>query len=120
MKNSKGAHTTFHKFEDWLIKNFGENYNDRLFGYEAMCQIEEYIKENKEIKIVHCDDDAFAGSIIVLIPHPTMGISVKFIPQCTNVQNTFFLYDNHYDILMKVLTEMKYVYEENKNEENIR
>ena len=83
----------------------------RLVGYEVIEKVERYIKKCcPEIKTIHCDDHHHAGSIILLIPHPKMGISVIFIPQCTTIQNQFFLYENHCKALVKGLTEMKTVY----------
>lgn len=94
------------------------NFNDhelsrRIVGYEVMCKVEKYIKRCcPEIKIVRCDDDVHAGSDLLLIPHPKMGISVMFIPQCTGTQNRFFLYSNHFTMLMRELKSMSYVYTE--------
>lgn len=135
-------HKTWHKFEKWLTKTFGKDlysewkfmefpqtngkikkikYRDfneyelskRLSGYEAMCKIEKYInKYQPEIRIVKCDDSMYAGSFILLIPHPTHGITVMFIPQCTSIQNQFFLYEGHFKMLMKELTLMKKIYKE--------
>lgn len=119
MENLNDAHGVYHKFEKWLIETLGENYNSYLFGYKVICKIEDYVKNNPEIKIVHCDDDTFASSILVLIPHPTRGITIKFIPQCTELQNTFFLYDRSYDKLIEALNEMKYVYGEDKKENTL-
>ena len=116
MENLNSVREASQKFEKFLIEMLGENYNSYLFRYKAICKIEEYAKNNPEIKVVHCDDDVFASSIIVLIPHPTRGITVKFIPQCTELQNTFFLYDRSYEKFIETLNEMKYVYNENKNE----
>jgi hypothetical protein len=45
-----------------------------------------------------------------------MGISIMFVPQCTDVQNMFFLYDKHYNELVRVLNEMKYIYGIDKEE----
>lgn len=110
MENLNSVSEAYQKFEKFLIEMLGGNYNSYLFGYKVICKIEEYIKNNPEIKVVHCDDDVFASSIIVLIPHPTRGITVKFIPQCTELQNTFFLYDRSYEKFVETLNEMKSVY----------
>ena len=76
-----------------------------------MCKINKYVaKKCHEIKIINCDDSVHAGSDILLIPHHSHGITVIFIPQCTNVQNQFFLYENHYKMLLKALKEMADVY----------
>jgi len=139
-KNFTETHRVWHKFSDWLIKKYGKdlysdwkfmefkdnegkkkkikyrNFNEyelsrRLIGYEVMKDIERYTKRYcTEIKIVYCDDSYHAGSYILLIPHPKMGITVMFIPQCTGTQNEFFLYDNHFKMLMDELNKMKYVY----------
>ena len=86
----------------------------RLVGYEAMCKVGKFIKRCcPEIKIIRCDDSLYASSDILLIPHPNHGITVIFIPQCTNIQNQFFLYKNHHKELVKVLREMGKVYGKN-------
>ena len=140
MKKSNDVHKTWHKFNKWLINKYGKDlygpevvqeitdnrgkiqkykykhfdesaFEQRLVGYDVMEAIEKYAKKNApEIKIVNCDDDVHAGSILVLIPHPTMGISVMFIPQCTGIQNRFFLYGGHYKSLIKTLQEMEKTY----------
>lgn len=138
--NGNRIHRVYHQFHNWLIKtygkdlygewvvntidlgngkkkklkyrNFNENeFNSRLVGYEVIENVERYIKRYcKEIKIVHCDDHYNSGSIILLIPHIEHGITVMFIPQCTSIQNTLFLYENHYKDLIKGLEKTKYVY----------
>lgn len=141
---SKMPHEIWHKFSGWMIKTFGKDlhgawqfmegtksngkkykikyrsFDDlelsrRLIGYEAMCKVEKYVKRCcPEIKIIRCDDSIYAGSDILLIPHPNHGITIMFIPQCTSVQNQFFLYKNHYNELVKALKEMKTVYSKNE------
>lgn len=133
------CHKTWHKFSNWMEKTFGQDlfgewqdiqlfpngkkfkhrdfneleFNNRIAGYEVLCKIEKYVKRYcPEIKIVRCDDDSYSGSDILLIPHPTHGITVLFIPQCTTIQNKFFLYQGHYNSLLKALKEMKYVYKD--------
>jgi len=138
---SKSSHAIWHKFSNWLIKNFGKDlygewvvneikneetgkilkmrYRDfnefelskRLVGYDVMTKIEKFVKRScPEIRICRCDDSIYAGSDILLIPHPKHGITMMFIPQCTSVQNQMFLYDNHCKNLIKELTKMQKVY----------
>ena len=71
-----------------------------------MTTIEEYVKKHPQIKIVRCDDSAYAGSDIVLIPHPKHGIRVMFFPQCTPIQNEFFLYGSDFQNLITALIKM--------------
>ena len=112
-------HTIWHKFEDWLIETFGEDYNSKLSGFDVIEKVEDYVKKNvPEIKIVYVDDTLYSSSIILLIPHFEHGISVMFIPQCTEVQNTFFLYDSHFTKLIEELNKMKYVYKYLNEDEN--
>lgn len=96
------------------IKHRGFNdyeLSKRLVGHEVIDKIERYIKRCcQEIKIIRCDDSLHAGSIILLIPHPKHGITVMFIPQCTGIQNQFFLYKQDYKQLVKELTKMEKVY----------
>jgi len=139
-ERSREMHKIWHKFSGWLIKTYGKDLHgkwirhkmkvdgkiktfkyrsfddyqlsQRLCGYEVMVRIEKYIKRScPEIKIVHCDDEIHAGSILLLIPHPKHGITMMFIPQLTGIQNQWFLYGGHYKMLMSTLEEMKYVYE---------
>ncbi len=137
---AKSSHKVWHKFSNWLVKTYGKglhgkwrtqtikdingkihklksrSFNDfelskRLVGYEVQLRVERYVKRYcPEIKIVGCDDDHYASSDLLLIPHPNHGITIIFIPQCTHTQNQFFLYGNHHKILMKELKSMKYVY----------
>lgn len=138
----KTTHQIWYKFSNWMIKTFGKDlhsewdfievignngkkvklkhrsFNDlelsrRLVGYDAMCKVEKFVKRAcPEIKIIRCDDSVYAGSNILLIPHPNHGITVIFIPQCTTIQNQFFLYKNHYKELMKSLKQMGTIYGE--------
>jgi hypothetical protein len=133
---TKLTHGVWHKFSNWLIKTYGQDlhgewlyldninkkYKYRLFddaklakrlvGYDVMSRVESYCKRYcPEIKILSCDDSVHASSTLLLIPHPTMGITVIFIPQCTGIQNQFFLYKRHCENLIDALTEMKQVYE---------
>lgn len=110
-KDDKGKKKTF-KF-----RSFNEfELSKRLTGYDVMVKLERYIKTYlPEIKIIPCDDDGYASSILLLIPHPAHGISIMFIPQCTEIQNRFFLYEGHYKSLLKGLQELKQVYKENKS-----
>lgn len=138
-EHSEMIHRTWHKFNKWLRKTFGSDlyqppiknkfkingktktiktypfdkmeFQKRLCGYEVIERVERYVKKQcPEIKIVNCDDDHHAGSILLLIPHPEHGITIMFIPQCTYTQNVFFLYDNHHKKLIEELEKMKYVY----------
>lgn len=107
----KKVHKIWHKFEKFLISNFGENYHDNLAGYECQLKIEKFIKNKcPEIKIVKCDDEVFASSILLLVPHPSMGITILFVPQCTKIGNHFFLYEGHFNMLTEELEKMKKIY----------
>lgn len=118
-KRIKKIHGTYHKFHAWLVKTFSKGVPDHLqrhlAGYEVMETVEKWIKRNApEIKICWCDDDHHASSMLLLIPHPDLGITVMFIPQLTSVQNQFFLYGNHYQKLMEELGKMGKVYKNKK------
>ncbi len=141
---AKSCHKVWHQFSNWLIKTYGKELhgkwktmsfkNDKgkvskfkyrsfdevslsrkLVGYEVQKRMENYVNRFcPEIKIVNCDDSSYSTSRIFLIPHPTHGITVMFIPQCISVQNQFFLYENHFKQLVKSLKEMKSVYKKIK------
>jgi hypothetical protein len=134
-------HFIWHKFYNYIIRTYGKDlhgevqymefkdengkkrrlkhrsFNDyklshRLVGHEVIKRIENYCKRYlPEIKIVRCDDSVYSGSVILLVPHPNHGITVMFLPQCTNIQNQFFLYGGHYKQLMKALSEMESIYD---------
>ena len=76
-----------------------------------MRKIEKFIKKNPDIIEVRCDDDVHAGSSLYLIPHENKkeywGTTVLFVPQCTPDKNTFFLYPEHLDNLIKELQEIQ-------------
>lgn len=137
-------HRVYHQFHNWLVKTYGENlhgewvinyitqangkkkklkyrsfneneFNRRLVGYEVIENVERYVKRYcKEIQIVRVDDSYHAGSIILLIPHINHGITTMFIPQCTSIQNSFFLYGSDFNELIKGLEKLKYVYKKRK------
>ena len=134
------VHKVYHKFYNWLVKTFGSdlhgewyeyevsgengkgkvlkyrNFNElelnrRLVGYDVISKITRYVNRYcPEIKVISCDDSTYSGSCILLIPHPKHGITIMFIPQCTSIQNTMFLYDDHYELLVKELKNMRKVY----------
>lgn len=107
------VHEIWHKFEGFLIDSYGEDYHSELSGYEVMEKVEGFInKECPDIKIVKCDDEVYSSSFLVLVPHPKHGITIIFIPQCTTIQNHFFLYESHFKNLTKALDEMKKVYKD--------
>lgn len=82
-------------------------FSRRIIGYDKQVEIERYIKRYcKEIEIIRCDDSVYASSVILLVPHPKHGITVLFIPQCTRVQNQFFLYPEHTLKLLKALNRL--------------
>jgi hypothetical protein len=91
------------KFHDFLEKNFGKDWKN-LYGWDAIEKIRKYAEKNKQIKICPCDDDHFSSSILILIPHFKMGHTVIFVPQNSITQNQFFLYPNHRNKLIEVLT----------------
>lgn len=141
------THRVWYKFSGWLQRTYGKdlfknasfeikdaagknkkirykNFNEyelskRLVGYEVIVRIERYVKRFcPEIKIISCDDSVHAGSSILLIPHPGHGITILYIPQCTEIQNQFFLYESHCTQFLKELNKMKRVYAYDKKYKN--
>jgi len=138
--DAEEMHRIWHKFSKWLANTYGKDlygpwvinkikksdgkiltlkyrsFNDyelskRLCGYEVICKVEKYVKKYcPEIRILSCDDESYSGSTLLLIPHPNHGITVMFIPQCTSIQNQFFLYNGHFKRLLQNLHEMKEIY----------
>ena len=79
----------------------------KMIGYPAMCRVDAYVKKHPEIKVVSVDDAFHASSSVVLVPHPKMGITAIYIPQCaTNELNHFFLYPTHARPLVEAIAEM--------------
>jgi len=128
---TKKIHKIYHNFCDYMKKWYFEYYfenkfdkksgefvkgkrqlkvfsSENLVGYIAQKRIEKYVESHPEIKIVRCDDSVFSTSIIVLIPHPTMGITFLYVPQNnTNIKNELFLYPDHSEMLIKELIKMR-------------
>jgi hypothetical protein len=81
-------------------------------GWQLMEKVRKWAKKYPSVMIVRCDDDYFAGSDLVLIPHENdysyMGTSVNYIPQCTGEEAiTFFLYPHHRHGLAGALAVLK-------------
>ncbi len=135
----KTPHKIWHQFSNFLEKAYGKDlivkkkipftnekgetkeikYNflntaelsKKLVGIKVIERVTRYINLYcKDIKIVNCDDESYSGSILLLIPHPEHGITIIFIPQNTTIQNTFFLYPEHSNKLLKELKKMKLKY----------
>lgn len=119
-KNYDDIHRIWNKFYDWALLTFGSDIKDttntydlysRFVGYEVIEKVEIFVRDEcPEIKIIWCDDEIFSSSIILLIPHPKMGISMIFIPQNTMTQNVMFFYENHMEQMINAINELKYVY----------
>ena len=100
-KETKILHGDWHNFSKtfrpWNKKK-GEQWIDK--GYSLMLKVEKWLKKHPRCYQISCDDNAFASSMLVFVPHYTprgwMGITVVFIPQCTGEDPTpFFLYPSH-------------------------
>lgn len=120
LKEYKKMHGIYWNFINWLFRvtkvpknDYRELYKS-LSGFELIEKVESYAKRHKEIRITTVDDDSHSGSIMVYIPHPTHGVTMLFIPQCTTISNTWFLYQSHLDEMVKILKEMKVVYKEGR------
>ena len=81
--------------------------SSKMIGSEAIKRIEKYVLKHPNIRIVNVDDDVYAGSIVLLIPHPEHGISLIFVPQCTEIQNRFFMYPSHISRFLIELEKMQ-------------
>lgn len=113
LKSKSETHRIWHKFSNWLTKTYGEDLwgeeqilkigekdlkfksfdeyalSQKLVGYDVMNRVSKYVKRYcPEIKEIYCDDAVHASSSIFLIPHPKMGITILYIPQCTNIQKS--------------------------------
>lgn len=131
LPSTKKVHKTWHEFCDYMSKWYYEYYyplrydkksnkcvkskrrlkafsSKNMQGYKTMVRVERYVEKHPEIQIVKCDDSVFSSSMIVLVPHPTMGISFIYIPQNnTYIQGELFLYPDHSEELIEKLTKMR-------------
>ncbi len=107
MSTTDNIHATWHSF----CEKFGEGMMGdsfaNLVGDEKMTEVEEWAKEYPDVKIAKCDDNHNDTSLLVLIPHPTHGISVVFVPQATYQKDYFFLNSAHQKNLIKLLKDIK-------------
>ena len=109
---SRNVHFVWHRFckyfEDSKSDEFPPPYKWK--GYALMCKIRKFVKKYpQDIRILRCDDDYHAGSILVTILHRSkydfMGTTVIFVPQCTGESPIrFFLYPGHDTDMIKELT----------------
>ena len=106
-------HIIWNQFKAFLVANLGEDYNNKLVGWEVIELVERYAEEHDEIRVITVEDASYTSSILVLVPHPEHGITVIFIPQHSKTTNQFFLYGRHFRELTKELIEMSEIY---KNE----
>lgn len=114
MHNSWWEFTKFLEEITGLNQHLSGSFNlfTNLGGFEMIEKIEQYVENNPEIKITYCDDEVFSTSILIFVPHPTMGISVVYVPQLHGTGCQFFLYKNHYDMMLEILTNLKDVYKD--------
>ena len=111
MREAKPIHGIWYKF----CKHFSRWYHDEdgnfssleMNGYEAVKRVIRYAKKNPEIRILRCDDDIFCGARIVLIPHPTMGITAIIITQATSHRGELFFYPHDMDMIVDEIKKMK-------------
>lgn len=87
-----------------MLRDFDSS---KMVGYEAMERVENYANKNKTVRLVRCDDSTHATAYLILVPHPEMGITVIFIPQCTTKQSEFFLYPSNINNLVTAISELK-------------
>ncbi len=108
-----------HQYWYSFAKHFGSLYgigfdgnvlSEKMVGSDCMDELDKYVKKHPEVVLVPTDDSVFASSYFVLVPHPDMGITIIFVPQCTTVQNQMFMYPRHSDILIEEIAKMKKKY----------
>ncbi len=92
--------------KQWYEDDDGNFDPEQLMGYEASERVYEYIKTHPEIIVVPCDDSHFMSSDIVLVPHPDMGITAIYIPQCCCSINKLFLYPGHANALVSAINKL--------------
>jgi len=97
---SKAMHTLWHK----LAKEFTENHEWKLKGWDLIEELEKYQIENPKVRMVRVDDSMHMNSELVLVPHsydtPKLGshywgTTVLYVAQCGDPPVSFFLYPGH-------------------------
>jgi len=89
-------------------RSFKEFSSTKMIGFRAMCRVDAYAEKHPEIKVITVDDAFHAGSSVVLVPHPKMGITVIYIPQCaTDDLNQFFMYPHCSATMIEEIAKMK-------------
>ena len=102
------VHRLYWLFDRWCERKYGKDYHSKLFGEKVIEDVRKFVSRNKEIKIVKvCDDEMGDKAILVIIPHPSMGKTVIFIPEKCQTQNVFFLYDKRESQLIEILKSMQ-------------
>ncbi len=95
-------------FDRWCTRKYGNNYHSRLTGMDCVSAIRKFASRNKEVKIQKVDDNDHGDkSIWVLIPHPTMGVTIITVPEKSDQQNIYFLYPNRINQLIKKLMHLQ-------------
>ena len=104
------VHGTWWLFDRWCERNYGKDYHAKLKGIDVITAVRQFAYRNKKVKIVKCsdiaDDSHGDKAILVVIPHPSMGKTVIFIPEKSEVQNIFFLYPKREHELLEILNSM--------------
>jgi hypothetical protein len=111
---TNNVHASWNSFSNYMKRWYYEIINNKkvfssenMTGYIAQKRVTNYAKKHPEVKVLFCDDSVFSSSIIVLIPHPTMGITMIYIPQNnTKIRSELFLYPDHSKKLIEELTKM--------------
>lgn len=110
---SKALHTLWHG----LAKEFTENYEWKLKGWDLIEELEKYKVEHPRVRMVRVDDSVHSNSELVLVPHSYdtpklgshyMGTTVLYVAQCAgDLPVSFFLYPGHLRNLIENLQEIE-------------
>lgn len=94
-----------------FTSRFLHDDNWKYTGWELMKRVEKWAPKHPTVKVTSCDDDLFASSIIVLIPHCTaykyFGTTMISIPQLSGDPCIMFLYPEHVRGLQSTLGDME-------------
>lgn len=98
------VHLVWHRFQD-KFKPKGEW---KWSGYVLMDKIQRWAKRYPtEVQVTSCDDDIYAGSLLVLIEHRStsdyFGTTILFISQFEAPPAILFLYPDHRKYLLSAL-----------------
>lgn len=102
---SGALHKVYHSF----VKKFKTENRWKKSGYDLMTSVEKWAETHPSVTVSGCDDNLFAGAILVFIPHESkdeyFGTTVVYLCQFGE-PTEFFLYPCHVEGIMPIFEVM--------------